>query len=237
MIKVITFDLDDTLWEIEPVLVRAEQRLYQWLLRHTPELCQRHSSQSLAAQRMELIKQRPELAHQISEARICSLEAALQGAGYNAPDARELALEAFNVFLDARHEVSLFDQVEEVIAQLHTNYLLGVLTNGNADIYRLPLGRYFSFSFSAEQLDSSKPAPAHFRRTLDKTGAKSFEIIHVGDHVDHDISGAQRQGWHTIWVNNEGLDWPTKTPPTETVTSVSAVPDAVQRIERLQQAP
>ena len=32
----VAFDLDDTLWAIEPVLVRAEGLLYDWLRQHAP---------------------------------------------------------------------------------------------------------------------------------------------------------------------------------------------------------
>ena len=31
MIKCITFDLDDTLWEIEPVIIKAEIKFEEWL--------------------------------------------------------------------------------------------------------------------------------------------------------------------------------------------------------------
>ncbi|MGC1952714.1 MAG: hypothetical protein WA970_09110, partial [Gammaproteobacteria bacterium] len=33
-VKCITFDLDDTLWDCESVLMRAETVLYQWLAEH-----------------------------------------------------------------------------------------------------------------------------------------------------------------------------------------------------------
>ena len=35
-IAVITFDLDNTLWDVEPALIRAEQAQQDWLLRHRP---------------------------------------------------------------------------------------------------------------------------------------------------------------------------------------------------------
>lgn len=231
MIKVITFDLDDTLWDVTPVLIRAEGRVFDWLKQYCPELSRRFSMQGLRAMRMELIKSRPDLAHKITEARRYILQTAMQRAGVPAQRAEELSRQAIDVFLAARHEVELFDEVEEVIAELHARYTLGVLTNGNADIYRLPLGRYFSFSFSAEALDSSKPLPRHFEHTLKKTGASPGEIVHVGDHIQHDIEGAQRCGWHTIWVNYKGRDYTGEILPSATVRSIKEVPTSVYRIE------
>ena len=36
MIKAITFDLDDTLWDVWPVVIRAEQLLHDWLAERYP---------------------------------------------------------------------------------------------------------------------------------------------------------------------------------------------------------
>jgi FMN phosphatase YigB (HAD superfamily) len=37
-IKLITFDLDDTLWETAPAIVSAEAMLRDWLAEHAPKL-------------------------------------------------------------------------------------------------------------------------------------------------------------------------------------------------------
>ena len=135
------------------------------------------------------------------------------------------------VFLQARHDVTLFEEVEESVAELYQQYTLGVLTNGNADIYRLPLGGYFSFAFSAQALDSSKPMAGHFKKTMAQTGASPGEIVHVGDHPDHDIAGAQAQGWHTVWVNLQGLSWTDGRPPDAMVTHIKDLPAAIRHMD------
>ena len=53
MIKCITFDLDDTLWEIEPVILKAEKMFYKWLEKKYPIIVEHHSIESLR----KLIKQ------------------------------------------------------------------------------------------------------------------------------------------------------------------------------------
>lgn len=231
MIKVITFDLDDTLWLLTPVMERAERVLFDWLCQGQPALRKRHSVHSLRARRMETLKARPELAHQITELRRQLLQTILEEVGVPQNKARLQSEKGIEIFLQARHEVELFDQVEEVIADLFERYILGVLTNGNADIYRLPLGRYFTFSYSAEALNSSKPLPTHFEATLNKTGAAPDEIIHVGDHAEHDIVGAQRCGWHTIWLNPDQRRWPGGPPPSVIAQDIREIPAAVQTIE------
>ena len=47
MIKCITFDLDDTLWEIEPVIIKAEIKFEEWLKRNYPIISEELSIQQL----------------------------------------------------------------------------------------------------------------------------------------------------------------------------------------------
>ena len=39
-IRAVTFDLDDTLWDIWPIVEQAEQRLQQWLQQRYPRIPQ-----------------------------------------------------------------------------------------------------------------------------------------------------------------------------------------------------
>ena len=39
-IEAVFFDLDDTLWEVGPVIERAEQRIYEHLAAHFPRITQ-----------------------------------------------------------------------------------------------------------------------------------------------------------------------------------------------------
>ena len=36
MIRVVAFDLDDTLWHVDPVIIRAEEKLGDWLQQEVP---------------------------------------------------------------------------------------------------------------------------------------------------------------------------------------------------------
>ena len=42
-IRLISLDLDDTLWACPPVIRRAEQRVFDWLRRNYPLITARHS--------------------------------------------------------------------------------------------------------------------------------------------------------------------------------------------------
>jgi putative hydrolase of the HAD superfamily len=205
--KLLTFDLDDTLWHIAPVIERANLKTFQWLEKHCPELTARYTMHEIAAFREEIVRTRPELQHQISQQRIEAIAAALQRVGYSDTQALEHSLAAFDVFIKARNEVEFFEFALESLALLKYKYTLGVLTNGNACIKRLDLQDYFSFSISAEQINASKPAADHFHAAIAKSHIPPTQIIHIGDHQEHDIHAAQQLGITTIWVNHQGVDW------------------------------
>ena len=106
-IRLITFDLDDTFWETTPAIQSAETALRDWLAAHALRLGD-FPIEALGAIRRMLVEQEPALRHRISELRRRILQHALQDAGYPADEANGLAEQAFQVFLDARHEVQIF---------------------------------------------------------------------------------------------------------------------------------
>ena len=65
-VKAISFDLDDTLWPIGPVIGRAEQALFDWLRQNFPAIAAGHSILSLRKHREQIAGQYPELAHDVS---------------------------------------------------------------------------------------------------------------------------------------------------------------------------
>ena len=54
-IRTITIDLDDTLWEIHPVIMRAEQRLYEWLGENYPRITEMYEPADLRDVRAEVV--------------------------------------------------------------------------------------------------------------------------------------------------------------------------------------
>lgn len=230
--QVITFDLDDTLWDMRPVLVNAEKAVRAWCDIHCPELYREHNNERLMALRTTTVAKRPELRHQISQLRIEVTREALEQCGYSAADARQLAEDAFDVFIEARHQVTLFEHAEQCLSALARHYRIGALTNGNACVYRVGLGDYFDFAFRAEELNAAKPAPEPFLAVLDHSGTRADQWIHVGDHWEHDVQGAQNIGADTIWVNSADALWPGAEKPSAQVRHIGEVVNAVEALER-----
>ncbi|WP_448507662.1 HAD family hydrolase [Immundisolibacter sp.] len=203
-ILAITFDLDDTLWAIDPVIERAEQRMHAWLAEHYPRLPERYSPADLRALRDGIVDTRPELAHDLSALRRESLALAAQHCGYG----REVADGAFAVMWQARNEVELFADVLPVLTELSGRLTLGGLTNGNADIVRIGLHGLLRFCITAREVGVAKPHPAIFDAASAAAGVPASQVLHVGDDPQRDVHGARAAGMRTVWVNRDDHAWP-----------------------------
>lgn len=207
MIKAITFDLDNTLWETDSVIRNAEKVTFDWLEKNHPKLTATFSTADLYALRESVIEGNPSLIAHISQLRIETLAKAFQLVGYEAEHATAISKQAFEVFIDARHDIELYPDTLQTLKRLQ-HYLIGAVTNGNASVKRLGLNSYFNFVFSAESVGFKKPHPEIYHAVIEHTGLKAHEIVHIGDHHEDDILGAKKVGIKTIWVNLKLQEWP-----------------------------
>ncbi|MEE1921580.1 HAD family hydrolase [Pseudomonas sp. 148P] len=227
-IQLITFDLDDTLWDTAPVIVSAEAVLRDWLAANAPSLGA-VPVEHLYAIRERVVQAEPTLKHRISALRRRVLFHALEDVGYSEAHARELANEGFEVFLHARHQIEIFPEVQPVLELLRHHYTLGVVTNGNADVRRLGLADYFKFALCAEDLGIGKPDPAPFLEALRQGEVDAGAAVHIGDHPGDDIAGAQRAGLRAVWFNPQGKAWEAEGRPDAEIQRLSQLPDVLAR--------
>ncbi len=204
MYKLISFDLDDTLWPCMPTIELAEKKLYQWLQQHCPEITQAYTQEKLRDKRRQLMAEQSHLMHDLSAARIAHFEQL----------ADELALkhdwihEAFNLYYQARQQVILYDDVEPVLRQLKQRFILVALTNGNADIHLAGVGDLFHAQISAADVQAAKPDPSMFNKMMADYQLSAADCIHIGDHPEHDIQGAKNAGISSVWLNRQQQSWP-----------------------------
>ena len=205
-LRLLCFDLDDTLWPVRPVIIRAEHRLRNHLDAVAPEVYRRFGPEDFTALREVRLAADPSLRHRLSALRRLVLEDALRTVGY--ADAEARAAEAFEVFFDARNDVAYFEGTLEALEALSRRYTLAALSNGNADIRRLGLEHLFAFHLNAEGVGAPKPQPAIFEAALQRAGLGPEQAVHIGDHAVDDVQGAAAVGMKTVWVNESGAPWP-----------------------------
>ena len=204
-IRLITFDLDDTLWDVRPVLEAAEAAQWSYLNAQFPSLALAATPrEQIADLRRKLLEDKPELTHHISLFRQSFIERLLLHHGVPSGEAESAASEAFAAFLSQRHEVVLYDNAQSVLNTLGRQFQLGALTNGNADVRKTEIGSCFDYAWRAEEFGVSKPDPALFHRAFEAAGVSAGEVIHIGDCHDNDVSGAISAGAKAIWFTPDG---------------------------------
>ncbi len=229
MIQLVTFDLDNTLWETESVVVAAEQTLLHWLEKNAPKFAQQLDLEARMALRNEVLAAQPELRHRVTPLRTAVLELGLRKAGYSDKQASKLAKQGFKIFLDARHQLEYFPHVEVVLELLSRQYQLASISNGNADVRRLGLDRFFKIIVSADEVGLSKPDAAPFQTALEAAGVEPSQALHIGDHPGDDIQGALDVGMHTLWFNPQGKAWPQQPRPHGEIRCLSEIPPWLNR--------
>jgi len=209
-IKLISFDLDDTLWPCMGTIHRAEEIVHHWLLTHHPTIAKQYTIKQLGLKRDTLKQQYLHLSHNISAVRRLSLFELAKEFAYSPEQTQQFVADAFALYYQARNNVTLYGDVLPVLSQLHRTFRLVSITNGNADIYQTPtdLAKVMEFSWSAAQAGVEKPHPKIFYDIIKKAGIAKDEMIHVGDDPVSDIFGAHIAGIRSIWINREQQPWP-----------------------------
>lgn len=208
-IRAISFDLDDTLWPVAPVLARAEEKLMAWLNAHYPRVGERLSVDAMRALRDQLMIERPELARDMTGLRKAVIRRAAEIAEYDTA----LVEPAFDVFLHYRNQIDFYPEVVNALHSLHARYRLGAISNGNADVARVGLSKLFCFAISASEFGEAKPHPSTFQAAAEAAGVDIAHMVHVGDDPHSDVGGARALGLRTVWVNRAGAAWPSDAGP------------------------
>lgn len=203
-IRAITLDLDDTLWPVWPVMVRAEKALSDWLAGHAPQTAAMlvQADQRLAL-RHQVQRMRPDIGHDLGTLRREIIRLALQ---LHAEDTA-LVDPAYEVFIAERMRVDLFGEVRPALAWLSARFPLVAVSNGNADIHRVGIGEYFRAGLSAQDFGVGKPDPRIFHAAAAAAGVPAHAVLHVGDDAELDVLGGLNAGMQTVWVNRVKHEW------------------------------
>ena len=220
--SVITFDLDNTLWPVEPSIIHAENELYNWLEIHYSKLTNEFSKEDIQVFREPILEQYKDMLHDLTFVRTALLIKLAESVGY--PES--MASEAMIVYRKARNTVSYYPDTMPAIEELEKHFTLAAITNGNAEIDKMDIGQFFKKSFYSADIGVAKPHPAIFKSAIDYLGVESREIIHIGDDPINDVVGAHKAGMDTIWLNRNHEVWPMDlSKPTYTVNNLSEVTD------------
>jgi len=207
-VRAICFDLDNTLWEIEPVLVRAERILADWLERRYPQIPAAFTPADVQRVRAALVDERPDQAHDFTFLRRETLKRVAAACHFDEANATAIAHEAFQLWHSARNEVTPYVEVLPALDRLRARFRLATLSNGNADLERIGLAHHFEVRLHAATLGCAKPDARSYARLADALTLRPGEILFVGDDPHADVVGPRDAGMQTVWVNRGGAAWP-----------------------------
>lgn len=208
-IRAICFDLDDTLWDVWPVIRRAEQAMYDFLLARYPQAVATMTIESMREARMRVALEHPQMAHDFSFLRTEALRQQALASGC----AGTMAEEAFDVFLRARNEIELYGDTRPALELLRQRYRLFSASNGNADLTRIGLAHFFERSIAAREVGALKPDPVVYWKVIEGTDLTPQEVLFIGDDPELDVDGARRAGMLPVWINRDDAIWPHGLPP------------------------
>ncbi|KJG28541.1 5-amino-6-(5-phospho-D-ribitylamino)uracil phosphatase YigB [Photobacterium angustum] len=201
-ISALTFDLDDTLYDNRPVIVRAEQAMFDWLTQILPSriMIDKTVWSSLKSQ---LAMLDPMLKHDVSLWRYETIKIGLMQLGFRLSEAEILAQQGLDTVLAVRNHVDVPAETHRVLKQLSDHFPLVGLTNGNVDAEKIGLAPYFVEVFQAGKDGLAKPEADLFNLAVNTLNLPAATILHVGDHLITDVKGAKQHGFQACWFNDQ----------------------------------
>jgi putative hydrolase of the HAD superfamily len=181
------------------VAARIQAAMTGWLDAHAPATAARFDPES-AMEVIEAVgRDRPDLATDVGAIRLEAMRRMLAAAG----DDPNRAEEAFGVVYEVRQQVDLYPDVEPALDRLAARVPLVAVTNGNADLERCGVARWFSGHLAAAEFGIAKPDPRIFHAACHGLELPPEDVLHVGDHLEADVRGALAAGLGAAWVHRE----------------------------------
>jgi 2-haloacid dehalogenase len=108
---------------------------------------------------------------------------------------------------------------------------LAVLSNTDPDLLEasiLAIGVQPDLVVTAADAGSYKPAPGHWNRFFERSGAGRDRTVHVAASPFHDLAPAAELGIRAVWINRRGEESPL--PRAAELPDLSGLPDTLERV-------
>ncbi len=197
-VKIISFDLDDTLYDNIPVIANAEKVFASYL-------CKKYFLPDMARDpdfwmimRSECCIKDPKLEDDMSLWRQKSLQRGLKKFGIVLDE--KSATDEVKRFVRIRSDFKVPASSLKLLENLKKNYHLVALSNGNSDLNQNGLAPYFDLDLRPSYAgDRRKPSSDLFLRAASFFNVSPYEILHIGDDPVTDVRGAVGAGCQCIW--------------------------------------
>ena len=216
----IVFDIDDTLYCRQDLLVKAAETVLGVKIRDWREFIRifyEKSDVNMAGLESGEVSTRDTNGWRYNET------FRLLGLPYKPAD----GCLAADAYLELQSHMALSEDMKSVLDAYAADpgIRLAILTAGESKhqwnkVGMLGLDKWFDRADIIVTGDTpyTKPDVELFRMMESRLGLSPNELWMVGDNYDKDIIGALEAGWHTVWLNRRGLPNPPRMPDIEVLT-------------------
>ncbi|NQY62307.1 MAG: HAD-IA family hydrolase [Alteromonadaceae bacterium] len=231
--KVISFDLDDTLYNNQPVMQTTEKKLDDYFASLLPEHPELDNKFWLYFRQQALIQQ-PALIHDVGALRIATYVLGFRELGFTEAKAQKSADQAYTFFKQHRSNFTVPSQSIQLLSQLADKLPLVAISNGNVDTKALGIDQYFKYIYHAgvsfgvdntgkqnnSQSLKQKPEADMFHLACQQLNILPEELLHVGDCGQADIRGAVAAGCQAVWLSCYDVGKPLSVLPHLEITDI-----------------
>lgn len=188
--KLLSFDLDNALYDNQPVLENAERLSATYLQQQFLAQKKVFDIENFNQLKQKLLQSGDPAYENLSYFRLLALKNFCNPLTH----ATAIAEKAFNLFIQARSQVIVPDAIEQMLQTLSTNYTLVSVSNGNCDINQSTIGCYFSKNYSPIDGYRAKPNPQMLLQVIRDFNLAPEQILHIGDSISKDAAAAEKAG-------------------------------------------
>lgn len=199
--KVISFDLDDTLYDNREVIRTANQEFLS-RLQQTSQISDLNE-ETWQTWKDRVAQQEPVLCEDVTAWRKLAMQRMLEHHGKSAVEIQYISQGVMQHFLEFRHEISVPAKTIAILNLLKQRYRLAAITNGNVTPRRIGLNQ-FDVVYCGGLQGRAKPHQDLFHQTAEYFGVRPDEILHIGDNLVTDVRGAIQAGCQAGWINLSG---------------------------------
>ncbi|TQV72004.1 HAD-IA family hydrolase [Aliikangiella marina] len=189
-IKLISFDLDDALYDNKPVLFEAERLCNQFLADEFNRQNREFDLQNFYEIRHRLMESTDPSMENMTQMRQVAITEICQ----DLEDSGSVAAKALEIFLTARSNAAVPAKIHTMMERLAKQFTLVSVTNGNCDPNKLSIGQFFSKNYSPVEGFRAKPQPEMLLKVLDDFSLERSQVLHIGDSLDKDGLAAKNAG-------------------------------------------
>ena len=198
-VRVISLDLDDTLWPYAPVAAEIARALGSYLASAAPRVAAMYDGDALYRSLTA-----PKETRDASPVHRAWLRPeGMVDRFREASEDPRLAAEALEVAAEARQRVRMYSDAEPALARLAGTYRLAAITNGTADVAKIGIASWFDAVVTAADAGAAKPDPRIFMRTCEVLRTPPEHVLHAGDDLVKDVAGALDAGLQAAWVHRD----------------------------------